>query len=105
MKHFAPLAVSLRGSAQCQETLHYGSIAVVDGDGNTLHRIGAPQERFPLRSTIKSIQLLPLLLDGLDSKLGQDLSLGRANAFNELDGRVWLNLLLCCVMCLHGYRG
>ena len=45
------------------------------------------------------------VVDGLDSELGQDLSPGRANAFNELHGCVWLNLLLCCVVCLHGYRG
>ena len=68
INHFTPLAVSLRGTANCQETLHLGSIAVVDGDGNVIHRVGEPKDRFPLRSTIKSIQLLPLLLDGLDSK-------------------------------------
>ncbi len=68
MNQFEPLVVSLRGPQKCQETLHLGSIAVVDGDGNTVYQLGAPEERFPLRSTIKSIQLLPLLLDGLDSK-------------------------------------
>ena len=68
MNNFAPLAVSLRGPDKYQETLHLGSIAVVDGDGNTVYQVGAPEERFPLRSTIKPVQLLPLLLDGLDTK-------------------------------------
>ena len=65
---FVPLAASLRGDDQCLETLHTGSIAVVEPDGRIVARLGDPEQRFPLRSTIKSIQLLPLLLDGLDTE-------------------------------------
>ena len=68
MSGFVPLVVGLRGNGQCQETLHTGSIAIVDGNGRAMAGLGDPEQRFPLRSTIKSIQLLPLLLDGLDDK-------------------------------------
>ena len=45
------------------------------------------------------------VVDGMDSELSQDLSLGWADAFHKLDGCVWLILLPCCFVCLHAYRG
>jgi hypothetical protein len=42
------------------------------------------------------------VVDGVDSELSQDLSLGWADAFHKLDGCVWLILLLRCFVCLHG---
>ncbi len=55
----APLAIATRGEAV--ENVHYGSIAVVSGDGDLLCYVGDPHFPTFTRSTLKPLQAVPLL--------------------------------------------
>ncbi|MGH8580373.1 MAG: asparaginase [Gammaproteobacteria bacterium] len=55
----APLAIATRGEAV--ENVHYGSIAVVSGDGDLLCHVGDPHFSTFTRSTLKPLQAMPLL--------------------------------------------
>ena len=71
MAAYQPLAETRRGrGAQFpfQETLHYGAISIVSGDGRSVASVGDPRIELPLRSTAKPFQLLPLLLDDVCSE-------------------------------------
>ena len=57
-----PLAKVYRGSAI--EAVHYGSIAVVNEQGELTHYIGEPEMVISMRSSVKPFQALPLLLSG-----------------------------------------
>jgi L-asparaginase II len=66
----APVLVEFqRGGIDRVETLHHGSIAVVDANGRLVHQVGDASRAYALRSTAKPFQLLPLLLDGLHAPL------------------------------------
>jgi len=54
-----PLAIATRGEAV--ENVHYGSIAVVSGDGDLLGHLGDPECLTFTRSTLKPLQAMPLL--------------------------------------------
>lgn len=54
-----PLAIATRGEAV--ENVHYGSIAVVSGDGDLLCHVGDPYFSTFTRSTLKPLQAMPLL--------------------------------------------
>lgn len=54
-----PLAVATRGGIV--EAVHYGSIAVVDSDGRTLHASGDSQALIFPRSSLKPFQAMPLI--------------------------------------------
>lgn len=58
----APLAEVLRGSAV--ESLHLGSVAVVDRRGNVLHHAGDPRVLTFTRSSLKPLQALPFVAEG-----------------------------------------
>ncbi len=60
--HRIPLAVSTRGSRI--DALHYGSIAVVNADGEILYSANDPHFPTYLRSSIKMLQALPLIMSG-----------------------------------------
>ncbi|MBU8934690.1 MAG: asparaginase [candidate division Zixibacteria bacterium] len=62
------LARVYRGEAV--EAIHYGVIAVVDGDGSLTHFVGDPHEPFMTRSSIKPFQLMPLLVSGAADNYG-----------------------------------
>ena len=62
------LARVYRGEAV--EAIHYGAIAVVDGDGRLTHYVGDPYEPFMTRSSIKPFQLMPLLVTGAADNYG-----------------------------------
>ena len=57
-----PLLVITRG--QIQESIHYGSIAVVDSDGRLIASYGDPQRVAFLRSSAKPFQVLPFVERG-----------------------------------------
>ncbi|HVF62409.1 MAG TPA: asparaginase [Casimicrobiaceae bacterium] len=57
-----PVAVTTRGDTV--ESVHYGSIAVVDVDGRLLHAAGDPQFVTFTRSALKPLQALPFVEDG-----------------------------------------
>ncbi len=57
-----PLAVATRGSAV--ESIHYGSVAVVDRDGRVLHCAGDPNTLTFTRSALKPVQALAFVNDG-----------------------------------------
>jgi L-asparaginase II len=59
---FAPLAEVTRGGQV--ESIHYGSVAVVDKDGRLLRHAGDPDFSTFTRSTIKPFQALPFLRAG-----------------------------------------
>lgn len=63
-----PLAVSYRGGRI--DALHYGSIAVVDADGRIVFSVNNPQYPTYLRSSIKMIQALPVVLSGTADRFG-----------------------------------
>ncbi|MCH8027434.1 MAG: asparaginase [candidate division Zixibacteria bacterium] len=57
-----PLAKVYRGSAV--EAVHYGSIAVVNAQGELTHYAGEPEMVISMRSSVKPFQALPLLMSG-----------------------------------------
>jgi len=57
-----PLAVATRGAAV--ESVHYGSVAVVDRDGRLLYTAGDPQALTFTRSALKPVQALPFIAAG-----------------------------------------
>jgi L-asparaginase II len=57
-----PLALATRGDAV--DAIHYGSIAVVDRDGNLLHAAGDPAFLTMTRSALKPFQAMPFVADG-----------------------------------------
>jgi L-asparaginase II len=57
-----PLAVAVRGDAV--ESVHYGSVAVVDGDGRLIFAAGDPQVLTFTRSALKPLQALTFVRDG-----------------------------------------
>jgi L-asparaginase II len=63
-----PLAVMTRGGIV--EAVHYGSIVVVDADGNVLHAVGDPDARIFPRSSLKPLQALPLVAHPGFARLG-----------------------------------
>ncbi len=56
------LAKVYRGDAI--EAVHYGSIAVVNEQGELTHYVGEPEMVISMRSSVKPFQALPLLLSG-----------------------------------------
>ena len=58
----APLALASRGDAV--DAIHYGSVAVVDRDGNLLYAAGDPQFLTTTRSTLKPFQAMPFVAGG-----------------------------------------
>jgi L-asparaginase II len=58
----APLAVVLRGTVE--ESLHLGSVAVVDREGRLLHAAGDPFFLTMTRSALKPFQALPFVAAG-----------------------------------------
>lgn len=66
----APLAVATRGDAI--ESVHYGSIAVVDADGRLLFAAGDPHASIFTRSALKPLQALPFVRDGGPERFGFD---------------------------------
>lgn len=52
------------------EAFHCGSVAVVDGDGALTHYLGNPHLAVMTRSSIKPIQLMPLLISGAADHFG-----------------------------------
>ena len=63
-----PLAVMTRGGAV--ESVHLGSVAVVDGDGALLHAAGDPAALTFTRSTLKPLQALPFVAAGGPARFG-----------------------------------
>ena len=57
-----PLAVATRGDDT--ESVHYGSVAVVDGSGRLIHAAGDPHAHVFTRSALKPLQALPFVRDG-----------------------------------------
>jgi len=57
-----PLARVTRGDAV--DSIHYGSVAVVDGDGRLIHAAGDPFHVTTTRSALKPLQALPLVAAG-----------------------------------------
>jgi L-asparaginase II len=65
-----PLAIALRGDAI--ESVHYGSVAVVDSDGRLLFAAGDPHALTFTRSALKPLQALPFVRDGGPERFGFD---------------------------------
>jgi len=65
-----PLVAVLRGGHL--ESIHYGSIAVVDATGRLIYRAGDPEAVMFTRSTCKPLQALPLVAAGGIEALGLD---------------------------------
>ncbi|MGH8518066.1 MAG: asparaginase [Panacagrimonas sp.] len=63
-----PLTAVIRGEAI--ESLHYGSVAVVDGDGRLLHSAGDPQSITFTRSALKPLQALSFVRDDGPARYG-----------------------------------
>ena len=63
-----PLAEVLRGSAV--ESLHFGSVAVVDRRGQVLRAAGDPYTLTFTRSALKPLQALPFIADGGVERFG-----------------------------------
>ena len=64
----APLAVVTRGDAI--ESVHAGSVAVVDRDGRVLFSAGAPQVLTMTRSALKPFQAMPFVAGGGIERFG-----------------------------------
>lgn len=64
----APLAVVSRGDAT--ESVHYGSVAVVDADGHLLFSAGDPHFMTTTRSALKPLQALPFVAGGGIERFG-----------------------------------
>ncbi len=63
-----PLAVATRGDAV--DAVHYGSVAVVDRDGNLLHAAGDPNVMTMTRSALKPFQAMPFVAAGGIERFG-----------------------------------
>ena len=63
-----PLAVVTRGDAT--DSVHYGSVAVVDRDGRLAYAAGDPQVLAPTRSALKPLQALPFVSGGGVERFG-----------------------------------
>jgi L-asparaginase II len=63
-----PLAILTRGGAT--ESVHYGSVAVTDSEGNLLWSAGDPQFPMFTRSSLKPFQAMPVLASGADRAYG-----------------------------------
>lgn len=63
-----PLTAVIRGSAV--ESVHYGSVAVVDANGRLLYAAGDPQTLTFTRSALKPLQALPFVRDGGPARYG-----------------------------------
>ena len=63
-----PLAVATR--ADHVESVHFGSVAVVDADGRLLDGAGDPQAIVFTRSALKPLQALPFVRDGGPQRFG-----------------------------------
>ena len=63
-----PLAIVTRGGVT--ESVHYGSVAVTDADGNLLHRAGDVATPIFTRSSLKPFQAMPSLQKGVDRAFG-----------------------------------
>lgn len=64
----APLTVMTRGGAV--ESVHMGSVAVVDGEGRLLYAAGDPEARTYTRSALKPLQALPFVAAGGPARFG-----------------------------------
>jgi L-asparaginase II len=64
----APLAIVNRGDAT--ESVHYGSVAVVDAQGRLLFSAGDPQFLTTTRSALKPLQALPFVAGGGVERFG-----------------------------------
>jgi len=64
----APLAVVCRGNAT--ESVHYGSVAVVDADGKLIFSAGDPEFMTTTRSALKPLQALPFVAGGGVERFG-----------------------------------
>ncbi len=64
----APLALATRGDAV--DAIHYGSVAVVDRNGNLLHSAGDPRFLTTTRSTLKPFQAMPFVAAGGVERFG-----------------------------------
>jgi L-asparaginase II len=64
----APLAVVIRGERP--ESIHYGSVAVTDSDGNLLWSAGDPAAPMFTRSSLKPFQAMPVLASGAAAAYG-----------------------------------
>jgi L-asparaginase II len=63
-----PLAIVTRGGAT--ESVHFGSVAVTDAEGNLLHGAGDPRAPMFTRSSLKPFQAMPVLASGADRAFG-----------------------------------
>ena len=63
-----PLAIVVRGDAP--ESVHYGSVAVTDRDGNLLYAAGDPAATMFTRSSLKPFQAMPVLASGAAAAYG-----------------------------------
>jgi len=63
-----PLAVLTRGGIT--ESVHYGSVAVTDAQGQLLYRAGAPDAVTFTRSSLKPFQAMPVLSSGAAAAFG-----------------------------------
>lgn len=63
-----PLAIVTRGGAT--ESVHYGSVAVTDREGNLLHHAGDVVTPIFTRSSLKPFQAMPALRKGADRAFG-----------------------------------
>ena len=63
-----PLAEATRGDAV--ESIHYGSVAVVDRDGHVVHSAGDPHALTFTRSALKPLQALPFVAAGGVERFG-----------------------------------
>jgi L-asparaginase II len=64
----APLAIVSRGDAT--ESVHYGSVAVVDAEGRLLFSAGDPEFLTTTRSALKPLQALPFVAGGGVERFG-----------------------------------
>ena len=64
----APLAIASRGDAT--ESVHYGSVAVVDGEGRLLFSAGDSEFTTTTRSALKPLQALPFVAGGGVERFG-----------------------------------
>jgi L-asparaginase II len=67
-KAHAPLSRVLRGDAV--DSVHYGSVAVVDRDGRLVYAAGDPEFACTTRSALKPLQALPFVADGGVERFG-----------------------------------
>lgn len=69
------------------ESIHYGSIAVVDGAGELVHEVGDPDQFLYFRSSAKPFQAIPVIESGAADRFGftpGDLALCCASHHAEL---------------------